>query len=329
MSAIDLTGLKGHHPMGFMAACGVLRCCSTTANAVGARLAWERADDGSGWSAVICVNADLTLEQLISILIRKAGEEKHSPAFAWSRNIDDREKFRNLGLSLVNTEDHGRNREALAFVAAFASDVTLNGKGELQPTSFALTSGNQGFLSSIRGLSEKLSSHSVRGRSAISPAECFREALCGPWQYRDEAHSLGWDPQTQRLHALRHRLPEKDKQNRSVQAAVFLAAQSLPLFPCFTAGGRLRTTCFRDTQSGERFTWPIWKLPISLSTLSLLLGQSPSRAMKQRGVEVFYSCRVVRTGEKGNYRVFSWAEEVPIELKTPKAGGRMFAPPVR
>jgi len=61
MKPLELTGLQGNHPLGFLAACGVLRCCSVEARRE-ARLAWTQANDGSGWIAGVWGIDDLTLD---------------------------------------------------------------------------------------------------------------------------------------------------------------------------------------------------------------------------------------------------------------------------
>src|SRR2546422_48910 len=85
----------------------------------------------------------------------------------------------------------------------------------------------------------------------------------------DDEHSLGWDPNSQRLHALRNRAPTNDDQNRSVAPAVFLATQALPLFPCFASGEDLHTTGFYRDNGEDWFSWPIWHNPISLEVYGM------------------------------------------------------------
>lgn len=58
---------------------------------------------------------------------------------------------------------------------------TINGKSSLPSTLLDLTSGNQRFLKGILELSEPFAEDDIQ------------EALFGPWQYRDNNHSLGWD----------------------------------------------------------------------------------------------------------------------------------------
>jgi hypothetical protein len=200
--------------------------------------------------------------------------------------------------------------DALAMFAALTSDVVTTKKGTLRATMFDLTSGNQRFLESIRALAGKPEKQGGKPNPISNDELC--DALLGPWQYSDDNHALGWDPHTQRLHALRHKLPEKDKSNRSVRVAVFLATQALPLFPSFARGRALFTTGFHRDDGEDWFCWPIWRDPISLDTLRSLLTHPFTGDLKRRGVDVVYRCRRVRTGgAEGNYQVFSHASERP------------------
>lgn len=314
MTALELPGLSGNHPLGFLSACGVLRCCSV-GDKRGATLEWKQADDGSGWIAVLAGIDDLALESLIEMLIRRLAKQAGCKAIEWSDRIDDRVRFRQLGMNLVESATGPDCDESIAWLPALTSDIVLR-KGKLRPTSLDLTSGAQGFLKSIRDLSAELCKTTRRkGEPAVSVASgAFREALFGPWRYSDDAHSLGWDPQTQRLHALRNKLPEKDKKRRSVRGAVFLASQALPLFPCFAARAKLLTTGFHTLDGEDWFAWPIWCEPLSLNTLQSLLAQPLDPDLKRRGVKVVYRCLRAHTGgSDSNYRVFGNAEEHPLD----------------
>lgn len=112
-------------------------------------------------------------------------------------------------------------RDATDMLAALASDLVSDGES-LRSTLFDLTSGNQRLLQSFRVLAGQ--PETVNRKPSPLTKAAVEEALIGPWTYRDDHHSLGWDPQVQRLHALRGKLPEKDKASRSVRAAVFLAS---------------------------------------------------------------------------------------------------------
>lgn len=294
MNTLELPALHGHHPLGFLATCGLLRSYVEYGKCA-AGLGWKHTDEG--WVAILH-GKEVTAPEVIDKLLRAAGSQQDSLALKWSDKIDDRAKFRETGSTLIERNGGQDDQESLRLLSALASDIVVNDKGKLQPTLLDFTSGNQRFLSSICEISRDLTE------------DAFQEALCGPWQYRDRAHSLGWDPQTQRLHALRHRVPEQDKENRSIRGAVFLASQALPLFPCFAVRSRLRTTGFHRDDGDDWFTWPIWREPISVETLRSLLALPLTRDLKRRGIEVIYRCRRVRTGgSEGNYQVFSNVEE--------------------
>jgi hypothetical protein len=237
-------------------------------------------------------------------------QQRQSVALDWSTKIDDRHKFREAGKGLLAGCQRRCDRDPFDTLSSFASDVVTTNKGKLRPTLFSMTSGQQSLVKSIL----ELAGQPKKKGGAATPftEDAIREALIGPWQYQDGEHALGWDPQTQRLHALRHKLPANDTANRSVRAAVFLASQSLPLFPCFAVNARLRTTGFHRQDGEDWFSWPIWRQPISLRTLRSLVALPFGRDLRHRGIEIVYRCRRASTGGgKGDYRVFSHAEQRP------------------
>ncbi|MBI4612489.1 MAG: hypothetical protein HY720_02660 [Planctomycetes bacterium] len=231
----------------------------------------------------------------------------------WSTKVDDRGKYRDMANRVVLQLLQGASRDDADMLAALASDLIVEGKS-LRSTSFDLTSGNQRLLQSLRILAGE--PENPKGRPSPLTRAAVEEAMMGPWKYQDDHHSLGWDPQAQRLHALRGKIPEKDKASRSVRAAVFLASQALPLFPCFAVRRRLRTTGFHRHDEDDWFAWPIWREPISLDTLRSLLAHPFHSDLRERGVEVVYRCRRAHTGgSEGNYRVFSPPEERPWPVR--------------
>jgi hypothetical protein len=58
-----------------------------------------------------------------------------------------------------------------------------------------------------------------------------------------------------------------------VAAAVWLAFEALPLFPCFLSGDRLATRGFARLAAGPAaLSWPVWTEPASLAEVRSLLG---------------------------------------------------------
>ena len=320
MNRLHLAGLKAHHPLGFLAACGLLRCLSQIVDDESSdrqskdidqvTLGW-RIEDGKETVAVIHSEFPTDISAVSQRVLHMARRQHSSPAWAWSNKIDDRTKYLENSRSAVDELLENRtSRCDTDMFAALASDLVAE-KGRLRKTAFDLTSGNQGFLKNLR---ETAKVDARRGEGQIE------EALKGPWRYQDNDHSLGWDPQAQRVHALRGKAPENDKENRSVRAAILLASFAVPLFPCFSVSGRLRTTGFHHHDNGEWFSWPIWQEPISLAVLRSLISHPFSNDLGQRGVQMVYRCRIVHTGgPQGDYRVFGH----PEERRWPKSvGGR-------
>ncbi|MBX3452769.1 MAG: hypothetical protein KF777_24750 [Planctomycetaceae bacterium] len=313
MTHLALTGLKGHHPLGFLAACGLLRCCERWNDFGQTTPSWERSI-GDGFVASLRCEATIDFEALAQVVNCSAKQQRESPAFTWSSKIDVREKYRDSAIALRNDSNQRTSKEGLDRLAALASDIVTDSKGRLRSSMLDLTSGNQRFLSSIRAVAGEAASK--KGKPRFVTKEEVTEALIGPWQYRDSDHSLGWDPSTQRLHALRHKLPEQDKENRSVRLAIYLASEALPFFPCFAVSGKLRTTGFRREDEDDWFTWPIWTAPITVDTLRSLLSHPFDSSLASRGIDTFYRCQRTRTGgAEGNYQIFNHAEEWILDAK--------------
>lgn len=307
MSTLHLPGLLAHQPLGFLAACGLLRSLTEWRDFGWARLSWNKDAGGEDRVAVIDSERVLDIDRVTQVLVCRSKQQRESAALKWSAKIDDRTKYRETARNAIQGLAERRPRDDADMLAALASDL-VDDAGKLRSTAFDLTSGNQRILQSIRVLAGE--PETAKGKPNPLTREAIEEALNGPWKYRDAHHSLGWDPNAQRLHALRGKLPEKDKENRSVRAAVFLASQALPLFPCFSIGRRLRTTGFHQFEDDDWFAWPVWSEPISLDSLRSLLAHPFSSDLRERGVDVVYRCRRSHTGgSEGNYQVFSQPEQ--------------------
>lgn len=313
-----LTGLKGSHPLGFMAALGLLRCL-TEKRAFGLpRLHWQ---PENGWVAVLTTQQPATREQLIEFLTGYIEQRGSSPEFTWADKISaEPSQFVTKAKEFIN-EITPLDRSVADFFSAFGCELIAN-NGKLRRTAFDMTDANQGLMKNFREVIQSLVTPK-RGRT--TGAEAFEQALFGPWKYEDEEHSIGWDPSTESLYALRADDPtaSKNKKKRSVRAAIYLAAESLPLFPCVPVGSRLATRGFteirrsRRNQTEENFflSWPIWCDPLCLEEVrsvlalkKLTLETPPLRELRGMGIaEVFRSHKVKTGGDQGNRYIFRTA----------------------
>jgi len=323
---LKLTGLKGSHPLGALAAFGLLGCLSEASEFGIPRLHWERQDD---WLAVLTTEQPVSRENLANHLIKRMGTWHNRCEFTWGDKIDtDPQRFADTARDAVDKATSQDRRKA-DFFAAFGCELIIP-NGKLKPTAFQMTSGPQAFLKLLCELAASLSetptkigekSKSERAKKAeeekrkkreFEIQSSFHEALFGPWRYKDDQHSLGWDPTMERLHALRSKAPTKDKENLSVRAAVWLAAEALPLFPCAPVGRRLITRGFTEQRDNDRFSWPIWHCPLAIDTTRSLLAlkaltedNPPLSTLRAYGiVEIFRSQKVKTGGDRGYYRIF-------------------------
>ncbi len=319
MISLELTGLKGNNPIGFLAACGLFRVANQDFES---KLSWRRSGGSNGpWTACFstsCVDTESSLRDRIIEVVADSAKRYLDCLDEYSLTTTEAkvEDYRRIGKEIICRLGNSAGEQTVAeMLSGFGSDLITRKKKDqtvISNSHLLMTSGQQDLLNEKgRKLAKKLTKRQKGGKIASAVREKIEEALFGPWRYEDDEHPLGWDPQMQRLHALRNKEPTNDNKKRSVSVAVYLASQSLPLFPCFAIGGRLHTAGFHYDNSGDWFAWPIWSNPISLDTLRSLLVHPINSDLKQRGVELVFRCRRVRTGssEKGNYQVFSRAEE--------------------
>lgn len=276
---IELSGLTGSSPIGALAAFGLLRLCAEIPALKEARLAWRREDD---WIAVLEVSDAIDRDSLPGLL-RDHLRQQSCQVFAWADDIRVQKSDYCQVLQQSLSDASSVNRRSCDYLAAFASEMAVdNAKGLVKPTAFYMTSGQQKFLSSALELAESFKKDQL---------EKIREALFGPWLYRDKQHALGWDPAAERVYALRHKKPGEEAPT-SVSTAVRMALESLPLYPVFPdKRGRLTTSGFVRLNRENVYRWPLWKAPISLDTLKTLLiaNLENEEDLAQRGVTAVYS----------------------------------------
>jgi hypothetical protein len=237
-----LTGVRADTPIGAMVSFGLLRLNPSF------RLAW---DDRI---AALFTPAPMSADELVELVSKTAAgrpKPEDRSEFSWSSTLKD-----------VNHEDWVKavagatTSEQWEWLAAFGAP----GAERFHQTPFDMTSGSQKFPAELAALPVAVTQESVR------------EALFGPWMYRDSTHSLGWDPNMVRAGAFTSVQPRELKKERGVTAAVWLASESLPLFPCFIAeGGRLVVRAW----VGHQFRWPVWEQPVTLAGLKALI-RNPS-----------------------------------------------------
>lgn len=318
MNVLQFPGLSGSNPLGAMAAFGLMRILSVEQPFGEPKLAWSFASD---WIPELHLERTCKPEQLIEFLINRQPERCNSLfREGWRDDIKCApDVFRELWETVLRQyktdSDLSSASEAAAFLAAFGSEFIKDkkAKADVKPTGFHMTAGQQRFLKSAKDVADSLEPNQLAFKRQKKEArmqelrEAYRVALNGPWTYQDAYHSLGWDPATEGLYALSDSSPS-DAGARSVRAAVWLAFESLPLFPAVPIGNRLHTTGF--DRNGTAFTWPIWEPPISLESLRIMLGsaefdsaESNISILHARGIRAVMRSHCVRDANgRGTFR---------------------------
>jgi hypothetical protein len=287
---IPLPGLLGSHPLAALASFGLLQTVSAWDPS--ARLSFALRDE---WQAQLHSDVFADADALIAKLAEWQASDALNGWFNWADDVrvppDD---YRAALTTALAANDLPKAAWLRALAALGAVDRQ---KGLVKPTAFYMVSGQQSLLGGLR---------EIFGHVRAEPVSLFTEALIGPWRYATRLHSLGWDPNAERLHALRSRAPTSEKPS-CVAAAVLLAAMALPLYPPASDAGRARTTGF--VYDGDNyFRWPIVTAPVQIDELRSLLQAGGWRVGERwrRGIAAVYRSRRSEFGQ--GYAVFRAAQ---------------------
>ncbi len=238
------------------------------------------------------------LEKLISRLAEWLGSDRLDRSLDWAEDVRvPPQEYPEILARIIEKNQ----REIADFVSSIAADGAVDGQKEhIKPSLFYMASGQQSFLARAR---EIVAAARSAGRAT------FQEALAGPWAYRSRLHSLGWDPGTERLHALRGRAPTSEKP-ACIAGAVLLALWAIPLFPSMSDGGRLQTIGLSRINKEWLFSWPVFSLPIDLAELTSIVQTRDWVSRDGRnlrpGIEAVYQSRRAEFGQ--GYAVFRPAQ---------------------
>jgi hypothetical protein len=289
---IKLTGLKSGAPIGFMAALGTFRQAAHICELGRVKLAWT--PHGGQWCAVLLTTESVDSETFVKLLLDRGKALGDRREFAWSNAVknasrDDFTKAARPAIQEASADDH----ELADWFAAFGSELALKNE-KVESTPLDMTVARQQFLADAAWLTTSLATADKKAGDALNFVS-FQEALFGPWKYRENQHSLGWDPSTILMGAFTPKAPTA-MNKAGVRGAVWLAMESLPFFPCVYEG-RLATRAFVRTGRKQRFQWPIWTEPLSGATIRTLLSQIQEMKAEEwqaRGVAAVYSSNVYK-----------------------------------
>lgn len=296
MSRIQLVGVDGSNPLGFLAALGLLRVLP------GAKLGFT--DDGSFRAFVDGLDkSESDLATFISDDAKGAEDGSAPWRFTYTKAATKKQGPQEVADLKPPPDDFKRflatcveawlsgNEEPAGYAAAYGTDVAVDGKGNTKPTAFHFTAAQQTFLGAVEGI-----------RASVTQEWVEKSLFEG---YGEKPGSnLRWDPGSERNWALMANNPSGD--GTRVDAPLeWLAFLGLPLLPSFPCGTRIITTGVVGRGDDMTFTWPLWTVPASRHTTRSVLqvdwtGNAKGRAAC--GVFAICSSAIRRTSQGfGNF----------------------------
>lgn len=292
MSRIQLAGVDGSNPLGFLAALGLLRVLP------GAKLGFS--EDGSFQAFVD--ELDKSESDLAMLIVADAEAAAHESApwrFTYTKAATKKQgpqevadlksppnDFKKFLATCIDAWLVG-NGEAAGYAAAYGTDIAVDSKGNTKPTAFHFTAANQTFLGAVEAI-----------RASVTQ-EWIETSLFKGHGDRS-GRNLRWDPGAERNWALMANDPNDD--GTSVDAPLeWLAFRGLPLLPSFPRGSRIITTGVVGRGDDMTFTWPLWSIPASLQTVRSALQVDWTGSPKERAARgVFAICSsVIRRTSQG------------------------------
>jgi hypothetical protein len=296
VSRIQLVGLDGSNPLGFLAALGLLRVAPI------AKLGFS--EDGSFQAFVDGVDkSESDVAALIAADAESAGSASAPWRFTYTKAATKKQgpqpvadlkppptAFKRFLAGCVDAW-LGGNDEAAAYAAAYGTDIAVDGKGNTKPTAFHFTAAQQTFLGAVEGIRASVNHEWVERSLFIGDAE-------------RPGSNLRWDPSAERSWALMASNPSGD--GTRVDAPLeWLAFRGLPLLPSFPRGSKIVTTGVVGRGDDMTFTWPLWSVPASLLTTRSALQLDWGRSHQERaarGVFAICTSEIRRTSQGfGNF----------------------------
>ena len=290
--------LQASSLLGFMAALGTFRTLAGKTEYSASRMKWI--PQGSSYCPVLQVPTEISSDTLLAELHADLRSVAGHRVFTFEKDLKVTQMvFRNLASDMTEAFLNGEGAFGCKMAAAYGCDGIINEEKMIEDTAFRTMSGagHQHFLSFMNDLAKE------------TTLDHLREAIYGPWQYRDPSPVMRWDDEDDRRYALRWDEPSKDPV-RTVRGANRLAIASLPLFATVPVPrASLATTGFKGTKSNNTFvTWPIWKGWLSIDSVQSALAlrelqeaQPPHAVLASRGISAIFRSQRITLGKYRNF----------------------------
>ena len=255
MSETHMEGLVGTNPLGFLAAVGI-------------QVAFESKRDQPRlwWSDDVVPHAvtdgnftidDIAEEVIKTMSIWGAGPVLNPDSKNGTKAADAGSlKFHQDGIRkyLESSMDDPAANLATSLVA----EGGLAKNGNAKPSHLYFTAGQQSFLPIMLKIMENASMDEL----------CI--ALRGPWEYKSECPSLGWDVVDDANYALSAVEPSSNKKSTNPGSEA-LAILGLSRYPVFVYRNETVTQGCMGSWKNGTFSWPLWNKPASPMMVKSLL----------------------------------------------------------
>lgn len=266
---IELPGLSGASPIGFLAALGMLRVLVEDRGR-DARLAWRHGH---------AVLEGLEMTDAIDELAANMAGRGDALEFTWAdttRGVTP-EQYR------AAVAQAGDDRRALGFLAGWGTDAVVR-EGSIASTRFDMTSGQQKLLRNLRELALRINRRSLE-----------IALLGGPYENQS---SFGLDPVAVRFHAHEPQAPT-NSDPPGKPGLIWLAFEAIPLHPVLPVSAvRARTAGWRGGPASA-YVWPLWSRFLTLAEVSLLRSLPVERLSGRLGVTEIWAARYGASGKYG------------------------------
>ena len=266
MSQLELPGLPGDNPLGFLAALGA----QAAASEIDASVLLRWSDDPVPHAVLAGIQDHGAVAEAAMSL---AGAWLNGPALA--ADLDPKLKLEPDGIRQYLTEARAAGSTG-SLAMCLVAENSLDNSGKAKPSDFYFTAGQMKFVVMAREI-----------LGDVTQEELIAD-LTGPWRYVSSKPSLMWDVADDRVYALTSANPSTEKKQTNPGAEA-LALLGLSRYPCFRAAtGTVSTGCSGSWKRGS-FTWPLWDQLATSAVVGALLAHgsmpAPSGAESTRAFE--------------------------------------------
>src|SRR5262249_52316577 len=166
MADFICTGLYGSHPLGALAALGMLRVASRLPLPQPVRLSWVVQPD---WVARLHIPGAVSQDAVVQALVADVAERATAPELTWRPDLHTTPEAYHQFAAAHMAKATPAHRTAVDFLAAYGSEG-LTRKGVMHATPFDMTSGQQQFLALVAALAQDLRHNPQRTSEAIAEA---------------------------------------------------------------------------------------------------------------------------------------------------------------